>query len=96
MAGAGPISADSVEVFDPLWVTPGEALQRAERDEWFIEFPTKKHLEQLCGFRHPDEVIHHAGSTGPVERIEPRVIVADDGSWTVVLPGEPGYEEALG
>jgi 8-oxo-dGTP pyrophosphatase MutT (NUDIX family) len=40
-------AADAVEVHDGIWLTPGEALRRADGDALPIIFPTRKHLERL-------------------------------------------------
>lgn len=92
--GAGAL-ADDREVFDARWVSPDEALALGESGEWEVELPTRKHLELLAEFHSARDLLDYAVTQRPVTRVEPRVLVADDGSWTVVLPGEPGYEEAL-
>ena len=57
-----------------------------------LVFPTIKHLEQLGHLPSvPDVLAAARGRT--VEPIEPRV-VARDGQGHVLLPGEPGYEDA--
>jgi 8-oxo-dGTP pyrophosphatase MutT (NUDIX family) len=89
------VLADDREVFDARWVSPDEALALGESGEWEVELPTRKHLEVLSKFHSPQAVLDYAETQRPVGRIEPRVLVAHDGSWKVVLPGEPGYEEAL-
>ena len=84
--------SDDVEVFDAIWVAPAEALRRAERGEWYVEFPTRRHLELLAGFSTAVDVLDHARSTTP-QRVEPRLVVGADGSWQVLLPGDPGFDE---
>jgi 8-oxo-dGTP pyrophosphatase MutT (NUDIX family) len=92
--GAGAL-ADDREVFDARWVSPAEALALGESGAWEVELPTRKHLELLAGLHSARAVLDYAVQRRPIARIEPRVHVAHDGSWKVVLPGEPGYEEAL-
>jgi len=93
-AGAGA-AADDDEVFDAVWTPPQEALDRADRGSWEVEFPTRRHLELLCRFDDCRDVLNYAETQGQVARVEPRILVAGDGSWSVVLKGEPGYEEGL-
>ena len=86
--------ADRTEVTEACWVEPAEALRHAAGGEWRVEFPTRKHLEALAS--HPDAaaVLAAAPGVGKVARVEPRLAFEDDGRWRVLLPGEPGYEEA--
>jgi 8-oxo-dGTP pyrophosphatase MutT (NUDIX family) len=86
--------ADRREVFDQVWVTPAEALRRAADGEWQVEFPTRVHLELLEGFESPAAVIAHANAQDRVARIEPRIAFDDEGGFSVLLPGQPGYEAA--
>ena len=94
VAAEASAAADSAEVFDAEWVTPAAALRAADEGEWLIEFPTRKHFELLSRFSDPGEVVDYARSQQQVERIEPRVVFEADGSWTILLPGDTGYEEA--
>ncbi len=57
-----------------------------------LVFPTIKHLEQLATFGSVAEALAEARER-TVEPIEPRV-VERDGQGHVLLPGEPGYEDA--
>ena len=57
-----------------------------------LVFPTIKHLEQLTEFGSVDEVLEHARARR-VQPVEPRVLV-DGGVAQVLLPGEPGYDDA--
>jgi 8-oxo-dGTP pyrophosphatase MutT (NUDIX family) len=83
---------DGAECVDARWLRPGDALAAAERDELMLVFPTIKHLEQLARFQSVDGVLEAArGRT--VEPVQPRVVVRD-GTAEVLLPGEPGYDEA--
>ncbi len=53
-------SADAVEVHDGTWLAPAGALERAERGELQIIFPTRKHLERLARFDSVDALMAHA------------------------------------
>jgi 8-oxo-dGTP pyrophosphatase MutT (NUDIX family) len=85
-------ACDGEECVDLRWVTPAEALEAGRRDELSLMFPTIKHLEQLVDFNTVEEVLEHARERR-VQPVEPRVLV-DGGVAQVLLPGEPGYDEA--
>lgn len=86
--------ADRTEVTEACWVAPGEALRRAEAGQWRVEFPTRKHLEALAAHHDAGAVLAAAPPADEVVRVEPRLSVNSDGTWRVLLPGEPGYAEA--
>jgi 8-oxo-dGTP pyrophosphatase MutT (NUDIX family) len=85
-------ACDGEECVDLRWVTPAGALEAGRRDELSLMFPTVKHLEQLVEFGTVEEVLEHARERR-VQPVEPRVLV-DGGVAQVLLPGEPGYDEA--
>src|ERR671925_78824 len=83
---------DGAECVDARWLRPGDALAAARRDELMLVFPTIKHLEQLAEFESVADALETArGRT--VEPVLPRLVVRD-GAAKVLLPGEPGYDEA--
>lgn len=90
-AGAEP-ACDGEECVDLRWIGPGAALEAGKRDELFLVFPTIKHLEQLADFGSVEELLEHARAR-QVQPVEPRVLV-DGGVAQVLLPGEPGYDDA--
>ena len=83
---------DGEECVDLRWIGPAEALEAGRRDELSLVFPTIKHLEQLTAFGSVEELLEHARSRR-VQPVEPRVLV-DGGIAQVLLPGEPGYDDA--
>ncbi|HEU0024526.1 MAG TPA: NUDIX domain-containing protein [Thermoleophilaceae bacterium] len=83
---------DGAECVDLRWIRPAEALAAGERGELMLVFPTIKHLEQLAEFGSVADALA-AAAERVVEPIEPRV-VARDGAGEVLLPGEPGYDDA--
>jgi 8-oxo-dGTP pyrophosphatase MutT (NUDIX family) len=83
---------DGEECVDLRWIGPRAALDAGSRDELLLVFPTIKHLEQLAEFGSVDELLEHARSRR-VQPVEPRVLV-DGGIAQVLLPGEPGYDDA--
>jgi hypothetical protein len=86
---------DRTEVIDAAWTTPEAALSRNQEGEWQVEFPTLRHLELLAGFDDIAAVLKWVQAAGEITPTEPRLAVAGDGSWRVLLPGEAGYEEAI-
>ena len=83
---------DGEECVDLRWIGPAAALDAGRREELFLVFPTIKHLEQLADFGSVEELLSHARSRR-VQPVEPRVLV-DGGIAQVLLPGEPGYDDA--
>ena len=88
---AAPV-CDGEECVDLRWIAPGAALEAGKADELMLVFPTIKHLEQLTEFGSVDELLEHARAR-QVQPVEPRVLV-DGGVAQVLLPGEPGYDDA--
>jgi len=87
--------ADRTEVTEACWVEPAEALRRADRGAWKVEFPTRKHLEALARCSSGEEVLAAAPPPSEIVRVEPRLSFPAEGGFRVLLPGEAGYEEAL-
>jgi 8-oxo-dGTP pyrophosphatase MutT (NUDIX family) len=90
-ADAAPV-IDGEEVVDFGWFTPGGALEAYGRGELELVFPTIKHLEQLAAFATADDLLEHARGRD-VQPVLPKVLVGGETA-RVVLPGEPGYDEA--
>ncbi len=53
-------AADAAELHDGIWLSPRDALLRAERNELDIMFPTLKHLERLARFDAVEPLLAHA------------------------------------
>ena len=85
-------TCDGEECVDLRWIAPAAALDAGRRDELMLVFPTIKHLEQLAEHDSVEALLDHARSR-KVQPVEPRVLV-DGGIAQVLLPGEPGYEDA--
>lgn len=90
-ADAAP-KCDGAECVDLRWIGPRAALDAYKADELMLVFPTIKHLEQLAQFNSVEELLEHARSRR-VQPVEPRVLT-DGGVARVLLPGEPGYDDA--
>ena len=89
--GAEP-AVDGGECVDLRWTRPQSALDAFAAGELQLVFPTIKHLEQLASYPSVDATIE-AARTREVVPIQPRIVVGD-GDARVLLPGEPGFDEA--
>jgi 8-oxo-dGTP pyrophosphatase MutT (NUDIX family) len=83
---------DGSECVDARWLSPAAALSAHAQDELALVFPTIKHLELLSESRSVEDTLA-AARARPVEPIMPRVALRE-GAAQVLLPGEPGYDEA--
>jgi 8-oxo-dGTP pyrophosphatase MutT (NUDIX family) len=84
---------DGQECVDARWLRPQEALDAYGRDELLLVFPTIRHLQELAMFESVESVLE-AGRSRRIQPIEPRVVLDQGGVARVLLPGEPGYDEA--
>jgi 8-oxo-dGTP pyrophosphatase MutT (NUDIX family) len=85
-------TADGGECVDARWLRPTAALEAHGRGELMLVFPTIKHLEALAQMDSVAQALEKARSREVVP-VQPRVVVRD-GTAEVLLPGEPGYEQA--
>jgi 8-oxo-dGTP pyrophosphatase MutT (NUDIX family) len=85
-------TVDGSECVDARWLRPAAALQAHERGELMLVFPTIKHLEALAGMASVADTLEKA-RTREVVPVQPRVVVTE-GKAAVLLPGDPGYEQA--
>ena len=85
---------DDHETVDTVWVRPADALARAAAGEFDLIFPTMKNLEAISRFTTSDELLAAAAAVERVPTVLPRV-VADDRGFRILLPGDPGYDEAV-
>jgi 8-oxo-dGTP pyrophosphatase MutT (NUDIX family) len=83
---------DGGECVGVRWLRPAEALAAHSRDELMLVFPTIKHLEALAKMESVAHALENARMRDVVP-VQPRVVV-NEGKAAVVLPGEPGYEDA--
>jgi 8-oxo-dGTP pyrophosphatase MutT (NUDIX family) len=90
-AGAQP-RVDGAECVDFGWFTPDAALDAHRAGDLLLVFPTIKHLEQLSAFASAAELLDFARGR-EVVAVEPRVVLGGEQA-RILLPGEPGYEEA--
>ncbi len=86
---------DDLETVDTVWVRPDDALARAKAGEFDLIFPTMKNLEAISRFATSDELLAAAAAVERVPTVLPRVVV-DERGFRILLPGDPGYDEAVG
>jgi 8-oxo-dGTP pyrophosphatase MutT (NUDIX family) len=84
-----PPKPDGIETVAAEWFAPKDALERCERGEMELVFPTLKHLESLLPFATAAEALE-AAAEREVGPIQPKV-VRDGEGFRILLPGEPGY-----
>ncbi len=84
---------DGQECVDLRWLAPQEALDAYGRDELLLVFPTIRHLQELTMYENTEDILE-AGRTRRIQPIEPRVVLDQGGVARVLLPGEPGYDDA--
>jgi 8-oxo-dGTP pyrophosphatase MutT (NUDIX family) len=89
--GADP-KCDGEECVDLRWLRPTDALESYGRGQFDLVFPTIKHLEQLAEF----ESVAHALEVARGRKVEPVMprIVASEETVHILLPGEPGFDDA--
>ncbi len=80
---------DAIETTDSLWISPADALQRAERGDFPLVFATEKHLERMARYSAIDELIA-ATTPADLETVMPRIIERG-GTTAFLLPGDEGY-----
>lgn len=84
-------SHDEGEIVNWDWVRPGEALERWADGEMTMMSPTVRMVACLARYRSVGEAMAVARRRPDYQRIR----VADPtGEYRVLLPGDPGYEEA--
>ena len=60
--GQAPV-ADESEQFEPVWISPADALARHQAGDFFIIFPTIRTLERLLDYTLVDEVLQACAAT---------------------------------
>jgi 8-oxo-dGTP pyrophosphatase MutT (NUDIX family) len=85
---------DDRETIANLWVRPADALEMHRRGELDLIFPTIKNLEAIGRFDRSEDLLAHAQQISEVPAILPR-IVHDEGGMRILLPDDPGYDEAV-
>lgn len=81
---------DTRETVASLWLSPREALARAERREIVLVPPTYRTVEALANARTIDEAM--ALSPAHMSPLEP-FVTTQDKSFVIVLPDDPAHPE---
>lgn len=87
--GAVEVEIDATENTKLFWVSAAEALERTERGEMTVIYPTRRNLERLAQFASFAEARAHALAT-PVRTITPWLEERDGGPW-LAIPADAGY-----
>ncbi len=89
----GEASLVGGELEGTAWIDPATALRRFAAGDLPMLFPTRRTMEELREFSDLDSLFEWAAARD-VRATRPRLVV-DGESIVPVLPGDPGYEEAL-
>lgn len=82
-------TVDQTENRALFWASAAEVLERAERGEVKVIFPTRRNLERLAMFGSFDTAAAHAAEH-PVSTVLTYIDKREDGSW-LCIPGGHGY-----
>ncbi|MBL8350522.1 MAG: NUDIX domain-containing protein [Burkholderiaceae bacterium] len=95
-APAGQVpEVDAGETTTLAWVNPPAALEARSRGEFPMEFATVATVESLRPFANVAALLAHAAAQTRLPALHPRVIFGADGRISgVLLPGQPGYDQA--
>ncbi|MEY2569622.1 MAG: hypothetical protein QOE35_4151 [Actinomycetota bacterium] len=86
---------DDRETIANVWIRPEDALARHRAGDFDLIFPTIKSLETIGRFASAGELLDAAAAIEDVPTILPRI--SDDGHGVrILLPGDEGYDEAVG
>ena len=85
---------DDHEVIANLWIRPADALAQHRAGQFDLIFPTLRTLEVLERFSSADELVLAAAAIQDVPAILPKII-EDASGYRILLPGDPGYDEAI-
>jgi 8-oxo-dGTP pyrophosphatase MutT (NUDIX family) len=86
---------DDRETIANVWIRPEDALARHRSGDFDLIFPTIKSLETIGRFASAGELLDAAAAIEEVPTILPRI--SDDGHGVrILLPGDEGYDEAVG
>ena len=87
---------DDRETIANLWVRPADALERCKRGELDMIFPTIKNLQAISRFERSDDLLDAAAAIAHVPTILPRISRDEGHGVRILLPGDDGYEDAVG
>jgi glyoxylase-like metal-dependent hydrolase (beta-lactamase superfamily II)/8-oxo-dGTP pyrophosphatase MutT (NUDIX family) len=85
-------SHDNSETIDHVWIRPGEALERHQRGELQLVFPTIKTLESIARFDSAAALMEFARSPRQMPAMAPRTASTREGK-KLLVPGDYAYAE---
>ncbi len=85
---------DRRETIASLWLRPSEALARHQAGDLELILPTIKNLEAIAGFQDSASLLAAAASAAEVPAVEPVIVRDGSGSVRILLPEDPGYDQA--
>ncbi len=86
---------DDGETVASTWIRPADALERSDAGELELIVPTRRSLEALTRFDHASEVVAVARDASDLPPATQPRIVADGNGTRLLLPGDPGYDDAI-
>jgi 8-oxo-dGTP pyrophosphatase MutT (NUDIX family) len=97
-APAGQVpEVDAGETTTLAWVNPDAALAEHGRGAFPMEFATVSTVRSLQPFDTVATLLAHAAALRSLPPLHPRLRLGADGRIAgVLLPGQPGYDEAIG
>ena len=85
------ISPDRNEVIDARWIRPRDAVALWHAEEFPLMSVTHRMLSCLGRYESSHDLIEHARTRPEAQRVR---VHDPEGAYEVLLPGEPGYEDA--
>ena len=79
---------DGSESLDSMWITPQDAIQRAEKGQLNVVFPTRLNLQRLSQVNTVQDALALAAHE-PVVSIQPTVETQSDGQIMIIPPDTP-------
>jgi 8-oxo-dGTP pyrophosphatase MutT (NUDIX family) len=84
---------DDRETIANTWIRPDEAIERSRRGELDLILPTVRNLKAIARFDTASALLTAAAAIEEVPTVIPRVVKDSDGL-RILLPGDPGYDDA--
>ena len=86
---------DGGETVESTWITPAEAMRQHQDGTFQMIMPTVANLRPLLKLETVADVMAWADGLGDIPEILPAIVMGDDGSRSVLMPWDEGYEAAL-
>lgn len=86
-------NVDGDELIDLAWVRPFDALEREQRGEWPVAFPTRQTLKQIGRASSASALVVLVRSIGNIPPMLPRLFVSDTEA-RILMPTDEGFDEA--